>query len=230
MPGRPTGRRADARTRVREAYFLDLAQELARTSAVPLMLTGGITLRETAERVLGSGVALVGMGAALAVTPDLPDRWRYGREADRRMRRCPGPTRRSSRPPSWPRSGIRCTVSPRAAPFGPAPARLALCSASRADSDGPCAATAPGPPHRGKQAGARTRARTRRRAGPCDQYASGWGARRPPGRRRTRGAQRPGFLARPARVRDMGCASRVRRDDEEGGYALFCPTGAGWRA
>ncbi len=102
--------------------------------------------------------------------------------------------------------------------------------AGRADSDGPCAATAPGPPHRGKQAGARTRARTRRRAEPCDQYASGWGERWPRGRRRTRGAQPPGRAARPARVRDTGCASRVRRDDEEGGYALFCPTGAGWRA
>ncbi|MFH8984815.1 NADH:flavin oxidoreductase/NADH oxidase family protein [Streptomyces varsoviensis] len=78
--------RTDARTRAREAYFLDLARELARTSPVPLMLTGGITRRETAEAVLDGGVALVGMGTALAVTPDLPERWRHGREADRRMR------------------------------------------------------------------------------------------------------------------------------------------------
>jgi len=81
-----TGRPADARTRAREAYFLDLAGELARTSPLPLMLTGGITRREIAERVLDSGVAVVGMGTALAVTPDLPDRWRHGREADRRLR------------------------------------------------------------------------------------------------------------------------------------------------
>ncbi|MFF0559723.1 hypothetical protein [Streptomyces sp. NPDC004266] len=47
------------------------------------MLTGGITRRATAERVLDSGVAVVGRGTALAVTPDLPDRWRTGREADR---------------------------------------------------------------------------------------------------------------------------------------------------
>ncbi|MGW1067952.1 NADH:flavin oxidoreductase/NADH oxidase family protein [Streptomyces aureus] len=81
-----SGRAADSRTQAREAYFLDLAEDLVRTSPVPLMLTGGITRRETAEKVLGSGVAVVGMGTALAVTPDLPDRWRRGHEAERRLR------------------------------------------------------------------------------------------------------------------------------------------------
>nr|WP_324606260.1 hypothetical protein [Streptomyces globisporus] len=80
-----TGRPADDRTQAREAYFLDLARDLVRTSPLPLMLTGGITRRATAERVLDSGVAVVGMGTALAVTPDLPDRWRRDREADRQM-------------------------------------------------------------------------------------------------------------------------------------------------
>ncbi|MEU7044782.1 hypothetical protein AB0A77_27495 [Streptomyces varsoviensis] len=36
--------------------------------------------------MLDGGVALVGMGTALAVAPDLPERWRHGREAGRRMR------------------------------------------------------------------------------------------------------------------------------------------------
>ncbi|MYW21245.1 2,4-dienoyl-CoA reductase [Streptomyces sp. SID2955] len=81
-----SGRPADARTQAREAYFLDLARDLVTTSPLPLMLTGGITRRATAEQVLGSGVAVVGMGTALAVTPDLPDRWRRGREADARLR------------------------------------------------------------------------------------------------------------------------------------------------
>jgi 2,4-dienoyl-CoA reductase-like NADH-dependent reductase (Old Yellow Enzyme family) len=71
-----TGRPADTRTAAREAYFLELAAELAKTSPVPLMLTGGITRVDTAERVLANNVAVVGMGTALAVTPDLPDRWR----------------------------------------------------------------------------------------------------------------------------------------------------------
>lgn len=80
-----TGRPADDRTRAREAYFLDLAKDLVKTSPLPLMLTGGITQRVTAERVLDSGVAVVGMGTALAVTPDLPARWKRSREADRQM-------------------------------------------------------------------------------------------------------------------------------------------------
>lgn len=81
-----TGRPADDRTQAREAYFLDLAKDLVRTSPLPLMLTGGITKRSTADRVLDSAVAVIGMGTALAVTPDLPERWRQGREADRHMR------------------------------------------------------------------------------------------------------------------------------------------------
>jgi 2,4-dienoyl-CoA reductase-like NADH-dependent reductase (Old Yellow Enzyme family) len=81
-----SGRAADARTQAREAYFLDLATELARSSPLPLMLTGGITRRETAEKALAKGVAMVGMATALAVTPDLPDRWRVGREAAGQLR------------------------------------------------------------------------------------------------------------------------------------------------
>ncbi|MDA3623923.1 NADH:flavin oxidoreductase/NADH oxidase family protein [Saccharopolyspora sp. WRP15-2] len=81
-----SGRPADERTRAREAYFLDLARDLVRTSPLPLMLTGGITRRDTADEVLASGVALIGMGTALAVTPDLPERWRQGREAEQRLR------------------------------------------------------------------------------------------------------------------------------------------------
>jgi 2,4-dienoyl-CoA reductase-like NADH-dependent reductase (Old Yellow Enzyme family) len=76
-----SGRPADGRTRAREAYFLELATDLAKTSQIPLMLTGGITRRETADNVLANGVAVIGMGTALAVTPDLPNRWRNGGEA-----------------------------------------------------------------------------------------------------------------------------------------------------
>jgi 2,4-dienoyl-CoA reductase-like NADH-dependent reductase (Old Yellow Enzyme family) len=82
MAGRP----ANARTAAREAYFLGLATELASTSALPLMLTGGITRRETAEQVLANGVDLVGMGTAIAVTPDLPNRWRSGLESTERLK------------------------------------------------------------------------------------------------------------------------------------------------
>jgi hypothetical protein len=50
------------------------------------MLTGGITRRETAEQVLASGVDLVGMGTAIAVTPDLPNRWQRGQESTQRLK------------------------------------------------------------------------------------------------------------------------------------------------
>ncbi len=43
---------------------------------MPLMLTGGVVRRPVAEQVLASGVDLVGMGSALAIDPDLPNRWR----------------------------------------------------------------------------------------------------------------------------------------------------------
>jgi len=81
MSGRPT----DGHTAAREAYFLELAAELAKTSPLPLMLTGGISRRETAERVLSSGVALVGMASAMAITPDLCNRWKEDHEATERL-------------------------------------------------------------------------------------------------------------------------------------------------
>jgi 2,4-dienoyl-CoA reductase-like NADH-dependent reductase (Old Yellow Enzyme family) len=81
-----SGRPADARTMAREAYFLDLASELATTSPLPLMLTGGISQRDTAEKVLAGGVAVVGMATAIAVTPDLPNRWLGGEDVTRRLR------------------------------------------------------------------------------------------------------------------------------------------------
>jgi 2,4-dienoyl-CoA reductase-like NADH-dependent reductase (Old Yellow Enzyme family) len=82
MAGRP----ADERTAAREAYFLGLAADLAKTSPLPLMLTGGITRRETAEKALANGVAVIGMATALAGTPDLPNRWRAGEQAGARLR------------------------------------------------------------------------------------------------------------------------------------------------
>jgi 2,4-dienoyl-CoA reductase-like NADH-dependent reductase (Old Yellow Enzyme family) len=80
-----SGRAADERTLSREAYFLDLATDLAATSPLPLMLTGGISQRDTAEKVRAGGVAVVGMATALAVSPDLPNRWHAGDEVTRRL-------------------------------------------------------------------------------------------------------------------------------------------------
>lgn len=71
-----TGQAGDERSRAREAYFLTLAEELAAKSPLPLMLTGGIVRRPVAEEVLAGGIELVGMGSALALDPELPNRWR----------------------------------------------------------------------------------------------------------------------------------------------------------
>ncbi|MEV0033913.1 NADH:flavin oxidoreductase/NADH oxidase family protein [Nocardia sp. NPDC050793] len=76
-----TGQASDQRTRSREAYFLSLAEELAVTSPLPLMLTGGVVRLPVAVEILAGGIDLVGMGSALAVDPDLPNRWRENAEA-----------------------------------------------------------------------------------------------------------------------------------------------------
>jgi hypothetical protein len=49
------------------------------------MLTCGIGSRETAEQVLASGVALIGMTSAMTITPDLPSRWQEDLEATERL-------------------------------------------------------------------------------------------------------------------------------------------------
>ena len=68
----------DGRTLAREAYFLEFAAEIAEVAHMPLMVTGGVRRLAVAERVLASGVAMVGIATALALAPDLPARWRAG--------------------------------------------------------------------------------------------------------------------------------------------------------
>ena len=70
------GRTADGRTLAREAYFLEFAVELRRVARMPVMVTGGIRSRATAEQVIASGMAVAGMATSLALAPDLPRQWR----------------------------------------------------------------------------------------------------------------------------------------------------------
>ena len=76
------GDTADGRmdsTAQREAYFLDFVPEIAARARMPVMVTGGVTRRATAEAVLAvEGVELVGMARALAYRPDLPRAWAAG--------------------------------------------------------------------------------------------------------------------------------------------------------
>ncbi|MBN3815765.1 NADH:flavin oxidoreductase/NADH oxidase family protein [Paraburkholderia sp. Se-20369] len=73
------GQARDGRTLAREAWFLEFAREVRGIARMPLMVTGGIHRRETAERVLAEGIAMVGMATALALRPELPLEWRSGR-------------------------------------------------------------------------------------------------------------------------------------------------------
>ena len=69
------GRTADNRTLAREAYFLEFASKIAENVSLPIMTTGGVRRYDVAKRVVDSGVQLVGMASALALTPDLPNKW-----------------------------------------------------------------------------------------------------------------------------------------------------------
>jgi 2,4-dienoyl-CoA reductase-like NADH-dependent reductase (Old Yellow Enzyme family) len=80
------GSTGDDRTLAREAYFLDFAKEMLLIARMPLMVTGGIRRFEVAERVLASGIAMVGMASALAIEPRLPTLWRQGKYAEAKLR------------------------------------------------------------------------------------------------------------------------------------------------
>lgn len=71
----------DGRTLAREAYFIEFARELKDVARMPLMVTGGIRRQSVAEQVLASGVAMAGIGTALALEPALPRHWREGRDS-----------------------------------------------------------------------------------------------------------------------------------------------------
>lgn len=80
MHGRPQQATKRASTRAREAYFLDFARDIVAVAAMPIMVTGGIRSRDTANDALAprdgrAGVAMVGIAQALAYAPDLPKRW-----------------------------------------------------------------------------------------------------------------------------------------------------------
>ncbi len=69
------GKSADDRTLAREAYFLEFAEKLTKSSDIPIMVTGGIRRLPVAESVLATGVSLVGIASALATSPNLPNTW-----------------------------------------------------------------------------------------------------------------------------------------------------------
>lgn len=58
-----------------EAYFLPMAAQVREAVAVPLILLGGISGRETADRAIAAGFEFVAMGRALLHDPDVVGRF-----------------------------------------------------------------------------------------------------------------------------------------------------------
>ncbi|MFJ2364110.1 NADH:flavin oxidoreductase/NADH oxidase family protein [Pseudomonas sp. NPDC087697] len=75
------GEARDGRTLAREAYFLDMAGELASRAKMLVMVTGGIRRLPVVEQVLASGIAMAGIGTALAIEPLLVKLWREGHDS-----------------------------------------------------------------------------------------------------------------------------------------------------
>lgn len=63
-------------TAAREMYFLQFAADISKTAHMPIMVTGGVTKKATAEMALASRtVDMVGIARAFAYAPQLPKEW-----------------------------------------------------------------------------------------------------------------------------------------------------------
>ncbi|MGE1172856.1 NADH:flavin oxidoreductase/NADH oxidase family protein [Pseudomonas sp. BW7P1] len=76
------GEARDGRTLAREAFFLEMASELAGVARMPVMVTGGIRRLPIVEQVLDSGIAMAGIATAMAIEPGLVRHWREGRHSE----------------------------------------------------------------------------------------------------------------------------------------------------
>lgn len=74
------GEARDGRTLAREAYFVEFARDIRTIAKMPVMVTGGIRRLAVAEQVVASGVDMVGIGTALAIDPNLPRDWCFGKD------------------------------------------------------------------------------------------------------------------------------------------------------
>jgi len=66
-------------TRAREMYFIEFAKDIKGSSDIPIMVTGGVTKKETATAALAEGdIDMVGIARAMAFDPELPNHWQNG--------------------------------------------------------------------------------------------------------------------------------------------------------
>ncbi|MEL6979949.1 MAG: oxidoreductase [Pseudomonadota bacterium] len=67
----------------RGPYFLTFAERARRMTSKPLMVTGGFKTARQAANAVSSGAAdMVGLARALALDPELPNKWRANADAD----------------------------------------------------------------------------------------------------------------------------------------------------
>ncbi len=70
-------------TMERELYFFDFAKEISGVAQMPLMVTGGVTKRETAEMALAdAGVDIIGIARAMGFNAKLPGDWQAGQNLE----------------------------------------------------------------------------------------------------------------------------------------------------
>lgn len=83
MMGSSADGRLETSTEKRELYFFDFAKRISETAKMPLMVTGGVTKRATAEMALNeAGVDIVGVGRAFAYNPQLVADWRADKSTE----------------------------------------------------------------------------------------------------------------------------------------------------
>lgn len=79
MMGQSEDGRVESSTEKRELFFFDFAKRISAVATMPLMVTGGVTRRATADMALAeAGVDMVGVGRAMAYRPQLIAAWRDG--------------------------------------------------------------------------------------------------------------------------------------------------------
>ena len=83
MMGNSEDGRVESSTEKRELFFFDFAKRISKTANMPLMVTGGVTKRETAENALNeAGVDMVGIARAFAYNPKLVADWRDNKSVE----------------------------------------------------------------------------------------------------------------------------------------------------
>ena len=83
MMGNSEDGRVESSTAKRELFFFDFAKRISETARMPLMVTGGVTKRATAENALAeAGVDLIGIARAFAYNPSLTADWRDDKAAE----------------------------------------------------------------------------------------------------------------------------------------------------